>query len=126
MFLRGTFLGAWERQENMPRNLDFIDMFRKCVDGNDMFMSRNKDGNGLLLVGESRGCWLPGPGAGFAAIMDIVRIILRVLANFARDIPFTRRRLRATMFLRRRASSWRSREVERLDRIRNPSKYRPV
>lgn len=69
---------------------------------------------------------MPGPAAGFAPLMDTVRIILRLILNFVKDIPLTRRKMRALVLLRRRAAFWRSHEVERLDRIRNPSKYRPV
>jgi hypothetical protein len=58
--------------------------------------------------------------------MDIIRIIFRLLANSAKDLPLTPRRLQASIRRRRRAAAWRVREVERLDRIRNPSKYRPV
>jgi hypothetical protein len=59
-------------------------------------------------------------------MMDIVRIVFRVLINFVKDIPFTPRKMRARVLLRRRAAFRRSHEAERLDRIRNPAKYRPV
>jgi hypothetical protein len=56
--------------------------------------------------------------------MDIARIIFRLLSNFLKDLPLTPRKLRAVFVLRRRAALWRARELERLDRIRNPAKYR--
>ena len=71
------------------------------------------------------GVW-PGPRAGFAPTMDVARIILRVLVNLIKDLPYTPRKLRAVVLLRRRAAFWRSHEAERVDRIRNPAKDRPV
>jgi hypothetical protein len=56
--------------------------------------------------------------------MDIARIIFRVLVSFVKDLPVTPRKLRAVFLLRRRAAFWHAHELERLDRIRNPSKYR--
>jgi hypothetical protein len=67
---------------------------------------------------------LAGPAAGFARHMDIARIIYRLWINFWKDLPLSPRKLRAQFRLRRRATAWRENELNRLDRIRNPSKYR--
>jgi hypothetical protein len=56
--------------------------------------------------------------------MDILRIIHRLCVNFLKDIPLTPRRIRAVYRMRRRNEAWRANEIDRLDRIRNPSKYR--
>lgn len=56
--------------------------------------------------------------------MDVLRIIFRMFSNFLRDLPLTPRKFRVRHRLRRRVAAWRLFEVERLDRIRNPAKYR--
>jgi hypothetical protein len=56
--------------------------------------------------------------------MHILQVIYRLCANFLKEIPITPRRVRATFRWRRREAAWRASEVDRLDRIRNPSKYR--
>jgi hypothetical protein len=66
------------------------------------------------------------PGRTSHSNMDAVRIIFRVLVNVLKDLPLSRRKVRAVILLRRRAEYWRVQELERMDRLRNPSKYRPV
>ena len=56
--------------------------------------------------------------------MDILKIISRIAINLLRDIPLTPRRLRAARWLNRRRAASRITELERLDRIRQPWKYR--
>jgi hypothetical protein len=58
--------------------------------------------------------------------MDIVRIILRIFSNFLQDLPRSPRAIRVRFRLRRRNAAWRFQEADRLDRIRNPEKYRGV
>jgi len=97
-----------------------------CADiGLDLYLREFID---IVLLLARRGggwSWL-GPTAGFARIMDIIRIIFRLLVNLAKDLPLTPRKLHASIRRRRRTAAWRLRELERLDRIRNPSKYKPV
>jgi hypothetical protein len=63
---------------------------------------------------------------GFAPIMDLLHILYRLVVNFAKDMPVTPGKLRAMIKTRRRATASRQEEIERVDRIRNPRKYRPV
>jgi hypothetical protein len=56
--------------------------------------------------------------------MDVFRIILRMLSNAWKDVPLSPRRLRILFRYRRRAQASRIQETDRIDRIRNPSKYR--
>jgi len=56
--------------------------------------------------------------------MDILKIIFRIAINLFKEIPFTPRRLRAARWLSRRRAASRITELERLDRIRQPWKYR--
>ena len=68
----------------------------------------------------------PGPTAGFADAVNIITIILRIFINSLKDLRLLPRKLRVRYRFRRRAAAWRIGEVERLDRIRNPAKYRGV
>jgi hypothetical protein len=61
--------------------------------------------------------------AGSASIMNLFLIAHRVCVNFLKDIPFSPRAFRALYRRRRRMKSRKVNEVDRLDRIRNPSKY---
>lgn len=56
--------------------------------------------------------------------MDILRIIFRVLMNTAKDLPYTWRRMKVVRWRRRRFAAWQIVEEERLDRLRQPWKYR--
>lgn len=58
--------------------------------------------------------------------MDLFHILYRLVVNFAKDLPITPHKVRDVIQTRRRATEWRLQEVERVDRIRNPRKYRPV
>jgi hypothetical protein len=60
----------------------------------------------------------------FADTMDIARILLRIFLNFLQDLPRLPRDIKVRFRLRRRNAAWRVNEADRLDRLRNPARYR--
>jgi hypothetical protein len=74
-------------------------------------------------TGEGESAW---SGGGLRDAVNILRIILRIFSNLLKELPLSPRKMKIQLRLRRRAAAWRRQEVERLDRIRNPAKYRGV
>ena len=56
--------------------------------------------------------------------MVIFQIVYRLAANFLLELPITPVRIRSALRVRRDAAAVRLQEVDRLDRLRNPYKYR--
>jgi len=96
-----------------------------------IFVEESRDRNQLEKVAALCCVWsargedgIAWSGGGCADAMDILRITLRIFANFWKDLPLSPRKMRVRLRWRRREAAWRISEGERLDRIRNPVKYR--